>query len=257
VNLTAGREITEAGEIVVDAALARRFGLAPGDDVEFLGYAFTVAGLSGTASNAFNPYVFVRLTDLVDLYMAGDLPSDLVLDAMLSFLLVELERGANLGTVRAAIERSVPSVDVFTPAELAANDVVVIRGFMGAALNLLVGVAYVAGILIVGLTLYTSASGRLREFAVMKALGAFRGWLSLQLLSEALVVTTIALGVGAALAQVLASVIGWLAPQYLVQPLEPAVLVTTALTVPIVGCAGALLPMRRVARLDPATVFGS
>jgi hypothetical protein len=42
-RLVAGREITEKDEIIVDASLARKYGFAPGDSVEFMGHGFTIA----------------------------------------------------------------------------------------------------------------------------------------------------------------------------------------------------------------------
>jgi hypothetical protein len=92
-HLVSGRGIAEKDEIVVDAALARKYGFAPGDSVEFLGHTFKIAGLSADGTNFFNPYVFARLEDVVDLYLAGDLPEELATNAALSFLLVDLEPG--------------------------------------------------------------------------------------------------------------------------------------------------------------------
>lgn len=254
-DLVAGRSIMQTGEIVVDALLARRLGLHPGDGVEFLGYRFSIAGLAAGTSNPFNPYVFVRLIDLVDLYMAGDLPGDLPLDAALSFLLIELEPGANREAVRREIERQVESVDVFTPAEIGEHDVRRARGFMDPPLGLLVVVAYVGGILVVGLTLYASVLGRMREFGVMKALGASVARLAREVLVQALLVTGSGFGVAIILAAVLAMVVAWVAPQYPVEPLQIAVRVRTALATIVMACLGALAPVLRVVDVEPGVVF--
>jgi predicted lysophospholipase L1 biosynthesis ABC-type transport system permease subunit len=254
-HLVTGHGIAEKDEIVVDAALARKYGFTPGEGVEFLGHTFKIAGLSADGTNFFDPYVFARLEDVVDLYLAGDLPEEVATNAALSFLLIELEPGADRDAVRAEIERKVPSVNVFTPAELGANDVRRAQGFMGPPLNLLVVIAYVVGILLVALTLYASVLARMREFGIMKAIGTPGVRLAGAVTGEALVVSMLALAIGTSIAVGLAHLIRWAMPLYLVDPLELHVLARTTIGTGIMACLGALLPIHRVAAVDPSSVF--
>jgi putative ABC transport system permease protein len=253
-HLLAGHQIADRDEVVIDAALARKFQLAPGDSVDFLGHRFTVAGLSADTSNFFDPYVFVRLVDLVDLFLAGAF-ADLPLDPGLSFLLVEVRPGADPMTVAAEIERRVDAVDVFTPAALALNDERRVDEFLGPALSLLTGVAFAAGVLVVGLTLYVSVLGRVREFGVMRALGAGSGLLTRHVLVEAVIVSTLALAVGVVLAAATAALIHAAMPEYLVRPLDARAVARTVIAVVAMAGLGAVLPIRRLARVDPASVF--
>lgn len=253
--LIAGHPISALGEIIVDESLARRYRMRPGSRVEFLGYRFTIAGLSADTSNFFNPYVFIRLVDLVDLYVAGDLPGDLPLDAVTSFLLIDVEPGVDRAFVRAAVERQVDTVSVFTPAELAENDVHRAAGIMGPPLDLLVGIAYLVGILVVGLTLYGSIVGRLPELVVMKALGAGMPRLAMIVAGEAVIVAAVAFGVAIVAARLLAIVISVSMPGYLLEPLAPEVVGRTALATLAIACAGSLGPLRRVVTVDPAQAF--
>jgi putative ABC transport system permease protein len=254
-HLVAGHQITAPDQIVADVALARQYGLGPGDGVDFLGHGFTIAGLSGDGTNFFNPYVFVRLEDMIDLFLAGDLPEDVATGAALSFLLIELEPGSDRAAVRADIERKVASVDVFTPAELAANDVRRAQGFMGPPLDLLVAIAYIIAVLVVALTLYGAVLARLREFAIMKAIGARAGWLGRRVLVDALVTSAIAFPVGIVLAAGFARLVGMGMPMYRVQPLDILVLLRTAVAMTATACLGGWLPIRMVADVDPALVF--
>jgi putative ABC transport system permease protein len=254
-RLTAGHPISAKDEIVVDAALAAKYGFVPDDEVEFLGHDFRIAALSADGSNFFGPYVFIRMEDLVDLYLSGDLPEQLAIDAALSFLLVELEPGADVDGVRRAIESAVPAVDVFTPADLAVNDVQRAQTFMGPPLNLLVSVAYVVGVLLVGVTTYASVLARMREFGIMRAVGASSRWLSGQVLREALVVALGALVAGSAVALGVARLFGWLMPMYSVHPTDGTLLARTAVGVGLMACLGAVLPIRSTAAVDPASVF--
>ena len=231
-HLLAGREIADADEVVIDAALAAKFHLAPSSRVEFLGHPFTVAGLSADTSNFFDPYVFVRLVDLID-----------------------LEPGVDRYAVRAAIEQRVSAVDVFTPSELATNDERRVDDFLGPALNVLTTVAFAAGVLVVGLTLYVSVLGRVREFGVMKAIGARPAFLARHVLIEAAVVSTLALVLGIGLAAATAALIHAILPQYLVVPLDLTAVARTATAVTAMAALAVLIPIRRIAVIDPASVF--
>src|SRR5262245_818997 len=253
-HLLAGRDIADADEVVIDAALAAKFHLAPSSRVEFLGHPFTVAGLSADTSNFFDPYVFVRLVDLIDLSLAGEF-ADLPTDGGLSFLLVELQAGADRNAVRAAIEQRVSAVDVFTPSELATNDERRVDDFLGPALNVLTTVAFAAGVLVVGLTLYVSVLGRVREFGIMKAIGARPAFLARHVLIEAAVVSTLALVLGMGLATATAALIHATLPEYLVVPLDPTAVARTATAVTAMAALAVLIPIRRIAVIDPASVF--
>jgi putative ABC transport system permease protein len=252
-RLLAGHEIADVDEVVVDAGLAARFALAPGSRVTFLGHDFTVAGVAA-GTNFLDPYVFVRLTDMLDLYLAGTF-ADLPLEAGLSYLLIEVAPDADLNSVRTEIRRRVNGVDVLTPAQLAENDARRVDEFLGAPLDVLVTVAFAAGVLVVGLTLYVSVLGRMREFGVMKAIGAGRFLIARHIALEVALVSALALVMGVVLAAAIAALLARMMPQYLVLPLGATPLLRTiAATVAMAG-VGALLPTRRLGAVDPASVF--
>jgi len=253
--LLEGRQITESDEIVVDRTLAARYGLTPGHRVEFMGHEFQLAGVAAEPTNAFNPYVYVRMVDLVDLYLSGELPEDLQIETALSFLLIDAVPGAAVERVRSAIAQAVPEVDVLTPAMLAENDVEVMEDFMGPAMDLLVAVARVAGLLVVGLTLYASVVARERDYAILRALGVRRGAMGMQVAAESVVVGSVAFIVAIGLAWAIATAVAVVAPRYAVSPLDGAVLARTAIAGGVMAAAAALVGIRRVLLVDPMLVF--
>lgn len=255
-ELASGRAIDGPREIVVDASLAADHALRVGDSVEVLGWDFEVVGVSTGTAAMFTPAVFARFADLVDLFLSGELPDDLPSDIpLLSYMLVRLEDGADAADVRASIEASLDWADVHTPQELGAADEEMGRRLLGPVLGLLVGLSYLIGALVVGLTLFGSVQARVRDFAVVVALGGGPAWLSALVLTEALVVVLAAfvLGLGAAIGG--AELIELLQPDYVVSPLAGSALPRTALAVLILGGLGASLPLRRVLSIDPAIVF--
>ncbi len=91
----------------------------------------------------------------------------------------------------------------------------------------------------------------------MRALGFTPRMLGMAVVIEAGVLTLLAIPLGIALSQILATIIHVLAPVYLILPTEPAGLVRTAVICLVLAGLGALAPVRLIAGMDPAVVFRS
>ena len=107
----------------------------------------------------------------------------------------------------------------------------------------------VAGIIISAL-LYVSALQRVRDFAVLKALGSNSASLFGSLATQAIIVSLIAALFGA----ILSNFLGGIFSQPVAIPLE-AYLTLPAIAV-IVGLLSSLVALRRVTGADPASAFG-
>jgi putative ABC transport system permease protein len=255
-RLTAGRQIEREREIVVDSALASKYGLAVGSEVEFVGAKFRIVGLSTGTASMLNPYVFARYVDLVDLYLSGDFGDAATTDAsLLSFLLIETVPGTDVGVLRDAIKRTVPTVSVLTREELADNNVAMGKRMFAPILSLLVAISYVIGTLVVGLTTYVSVVNRSRDLAVMKAIGSQTGQLVRGVVADTGFVCAISLVLGIASAIAIARAIEWLAPGYSVVPWSLRALVRTSIAVGLIAGIGALAPLRQISSLEPAMAF--
>lgn len=256
-RLSAGRDIAGPREIVLDGRLAKLYRLRTGDRVELFERELVVVGLSSGTDVSFAPFAFVTYDELIDLYLAADVPGAMSGAPLLSFLLIELRPGTDATDVRRAIESRAEGVDVYTPAELAAHDVDFGRGLFGPVLNLLVAVAWFAVVLAVGLTMYVAVIDRRRDIGVMKALGVGTGGLATMVVFEALFVLALAFPVALILARGAGAAVEALSPLYRVMPWEASVLVRGALAASIAGLVGALVPIRRLAALEPDLVFRS
>ncbi|MBF8266559.1 MAG: hypothetical protein HW388_67 [Dehalococcoidia bacterium] len=251
-RLKEGRDLGGPGEVVVDYALARANDLVLGDHLDIYGRDFRVVGLSAETASWFGSYFFISLEDAFTLTSVGrEAPSA----GAPSSLLVEVEPGAQVSRVRTAIEAAVPAVDVFTPGELAAKDVAIVRDLMGSVLRLLVGVAYGAGVLVIGLTLYAAVFERLREYGIMKAIGARNARLYGYVLGQVIAFAAAGFVVGVLASFGVAALIGWLLPKYLVLPWDGGVLLRAGVATIIMASVASLIPVRQVAGVDPALVF--
>ncbi|HEY5622558.1 MAG TPA: FtsX-like permease family protein, partial [Gammaproteobacteria bacterium] len=256
-DIVAGKRVPAERGIIIDRALAVKYDLAPGDPMTISDFVFTVSGISANSSAFLTPFAFITFDDLIDFYFESDIGADIATFALLSFLLVETEPGAGLAEVAARIEEQVSVADVYLPSTLAARDERLGREMLGPILGLLLVVSYGIGVLVVGMFMFVAIRGRIRDFGVLKALGFRTRSRSSSALLEALLLPLLALPVGIALAQAIASIIHATAPVYLILPTEPQGIGRTALAALAFAALGALVPVRAIARIDPAMVFRS
>jgi putative ABC transport system permease protein len=172
-------------------------------------------------------------------------------------LLVDLTPGAHREQVAKAIEAAVPSADVLAPQTLARNDAGVGAALFGPTLWLLKGIGSVIGVLVVGMLMFASVAGRLRDLGVLKAIGYRNRRLFALVGAEAIALTALSVPIGMVLARSIAGLIGRVEPLYLVLPLEPRGIARALLLCLAFAVLGALAPARTISRVDPALVFRS
>ena len=107
-------------------------------------------------------------------------------------------------------------------------------------------VAFLIALAVIALTLFTATLSKVREYAVVKALGASSWRLSGTVFAQA--AWSIAVGVAAVVA---------VATPNIRLSIEPASVARVGLSALLAGAFGALIPLRRVIRLDPSTAFKS
>jgi putative ABC transport system permease protein len=254
-EIVSGRSVEADREIVIDQGLSRKFGLGPGDPIMISDFEFRISGVSGASAAFFTPFAFIKYDDLIDFYLESEVAADIATFPLLSFLLVDVESGADPPVVAAAIERQIAVADTFLPTELAGRDEELGRELMGPILGLLIIVSYGTGALVVGMFMFAAIKARVRSLGVMRALGFRPQMLSLAVVAEAGLLTLLALPVGIFLSLVLARIIHELSPVYLILPVEPEAIIRTAVICLVMACIGALAPVRMIARLEPAAVF--
>jgi putative ABC transport system permease protein len=254
-EIIAGQSIDRPRDIVVDESLAKKYGLEPGDEFEVSDFTFTIAGIASDSAALFTAFGFVSYDGLIDFYFESDMVADITTFPLLSFLLVEIEPGARASAVAERIEADIPDADVFMPEALAQRDVELGESFVAPVLGLLLLVTYVIGVLVVGLFMFSAIDARRRALGVLRALGFTSRALAGSIISEVTIVILLAIPIGMVVAWGIAETIQGLAPLYLTLPLEPVQVLRTAVGSLVFGLAGAVVPVRAVARLDPAIAF--
>jgi len=115
-------------------------------------------------------------------------------------------------------------------------------------------VSYVVGLLVIGLTIYTATVERAREYGVLKAIGADTTRLAAVVISQAFIGAGLGVVVGIGLSYTVAVLIGTVLPEMQVL-IETSALLRELPILALITALAALLPLGRIARLDPMVVF--
>jgi putative ABC transport system permease protein len=231
------------GQVLVDEVTAEELGIDLGDDVTVMGQSFEVSGLSTDGTNIVNTTVYIGTDDFAR--MRGD---------GVAFVLVGAEPGTAPDEIVARLAAEVPGTTAQTSDEFARQEGNVVRDMAADVMAIMTVIGFLIALTVVGLTLFTSTLSKLREYGVVKALGAGPTRLAATVVAQA--AWTVALGLVLAVAAALAlgRAIGALTPNVIVL-VEPGSVLRTATGALLVGGIAALIPLRRVLRVDPATAF--
>lgn len=245
-SLSAGREPrVDGAEILLDESLASRDQIQVGEYVSIQGHDLQVVGLTRGTSNWMSPFLFLPQQILSQLVSS---------EHAVSFFLLDLPAGADAEAIGQRIEASVEDVHAMTPTVLAEHDQSVLAAVMETPLMVMLAISIVIGAAVLGLTSYTAALDRMREYGVLKAIGAPLQTMRLWLFEEALYRGGLGYVLGAVGSLGAARAIEAVWPQFTVR-ITFASLAFVALALIGMVLLGTLLPLRRIAKLEPAAVF--
>ena len=243
-RLAAGRS-PGPGEVVVDEVAADELGVEVGDAVSVLGAPapLRVSGLSTNGTNIVNTTVYVRSEDFARL--RGD---------TFAYVLVGAEPGITPATLAQRLSDALPDTTVQTRAEFARQEANVVRDMAADIMKIVTVIGFLIALAVIGLTLFTATLAKLREYGVVKALGAGSGRLAATVAAQAAWSVALGLAVAVTLSVVIGAAIGAATPNVQVA-IEASSVIRTGAGALVVGALAALLPLRRVLRVDPATAF--
>ncbi|MBI2237873.1 MAG: ABC transporter permease [Actinobacteria bacterium] len=240
-DVASGRPVREDDEVVVDRTLADQHGIGIGDRIVVMGEPFRVVGLSTGTRSWMASFVFTSHEAIERL---------LSMPGTTSFVLV---RTGEPAAVAEAI-REETGLTVLSPRELGGNDRALLGKVMDGPLTLMLLIAFAAGTLIVALTVYSAIVERIREYGIVKAMGARRGRLFRIVLGQTFIVTALGTAAGYLLFRGASWLVGTLRPQMWVRQSVAGVGGAIAAAV-LMAVLAAVVPTRRIARLDPASVY--
>jgi putative ABC transport system permease protein len=235
----------QTGEIVLDLALAEQLNVSVGDRVQVIGMPLRVSGeISGTASLA-SSYAFVARATLARALHAEQLTS---------YVLVRARPGVSAEALARRIEREVPSVTASTTPQFADSERRLVGDMATDIVRAMMLTGLIIGIAVAGLVAYSQTLGQLRDCGVLRAIGlSARRALTLVAAQIAVLV-----GSGLVVSLVLVELLAAVGPRLstgLALDVRPEDVLQTAALATAVTVGAALVPILRVARVEPASVF--
>lgn len=245
ISMDRGNGKPSGDEIVVDSVLARTQGLGIGDTLTSGSHTFKVVGVASGGNFAFTQASFVNIHAAADLLQMGD---------AVTFWLFRVTPGTNVEQLSAGIESAAPGVQVFTSHEFAQATRHRILDSVIPIIGLIVGLAFIVGIAITSLTIYTTTVERTREFGVMKAIGFNNMDLYKLVVNQSMLTGLVGFVFGVTLTLVLSRFVDRLVPQFIVF-VRPQDIALVLLATILMAAGAAIVPARRVGAVDPAVAF--
>lgn len=240
--------ITAPDAIIVDRSYLSDLGVhGIGDTAQIESGRVRVRALTeGIRSFTMAPYVFTTLNRARSLLSA---PPD-----NYTFLLVQLEPGANAGSVRAALASRLPGKEVLTKDEFRDRSLDQWLFSTGAGVALIGGaiLGLLVGTVIVAQTLYSSTKDHLNEFATLRALGSSSGYIHRVILAQAGLSAVIGYVLGMAIALIIVSLSKHTALPILMTPALAGALFLLTVFMCAISAVSAIM---KVTKIDPAMVF--
>jgi putative ABC transport system permease protein len=243
--LRAGRPPADDDEVVLDWLMAEQHGFGLGSTIEILDRDFTVVGLSEGTNSWMTSFFFIEKRAAERVLLTPDTTS---------FVLLTLAPQTDPAAVETRLRRRLREAEIVPAAVMKQNDVDLLVQIFAVPLQMMVAIAFAVGTAILGMIIYTATVERVREYGVLKAVGAKNWQLYLLVSQQALATALVGVMLGIGLAWLVG---GWIMatwPEFLVI-IQPETTLTTAVVGLLMGLLAALLPARYVGRLDPAQVF--
>jgi putative ABC transport system permease protein len=172
----------------------------------------------------------------------------------ISAVLVKLQPGVNADSVVAAINKTVYGIRAWKAEDLKSSTIntILATSGIGASTGSLIVFAIVAGFFIIGLTMFSSALDRLKDYGTLKAIGASNNYIRSVILGQAfsfaftgflfafLLLTGFQKGVEAS---------------GLVFEFSPVIIIGLLSVTLFISLFGAVFAIRRISGVEPASVF--
>jgi putative ABC transport system permease protein len=236
------------GAIITDFYDSPALGdIRPGDYFEVNGKKVYNAGLTRGARSFGGG--LLAFTTLERARYLGNVPTNKV-----SFYLVKPRANVPEAQVIGLINSSINGVRAWNAEALSETTVKTVLATNGIAASFgsLIGFAIISGLVIIGLTLYSAAIDRIKDYGTLKAIGATNGYVSRLILTQALLFAVVGYVIGRGMVEGFRQGIAQSGTLFFFPVwFEYALFFVTLL----ISVGGSVFAIRRINSLEPATVF--
>lgn len=171
-----------------------------------------------------------------------------------SAFLLELEPGTDPVQLRDQLNANLVGVRAWLPKDFSATTRTTILGSSGIALSTgtLIIFAIISGMVIIGLTLFSSVVDRIKDYATLKAIGASNGFVTRLILTQALIIALIGFGMGQVLVEGFRNGV---ANAGLIFKFSPLLRFGFFMITLVISVGGAMFAVQKITKAEPASVF--
>jgi putative ABC transport system permease protein len=230
-------------EIAVEQVAADRLAVDIGDTVTVLGDRFRISGVFRGGTSVVNSIAFITLDD----FAARRGPA-------VAYVFAGAVPGIVADDLAVRIAEAVPDATVQTRDDFTGEEAALVRDMSADLMRIMSIVGLLIALAVIGLTLFALTLAKLREHAIVKALGGRTRRLAAVVLAQAAWSVATAIAVATLVAVALGELVERLNPAITIV-IEPASVQRVAFAALVVGFLGAIMPLRRVVAVDPASAF--
>jgi len=171
-----------------------------------------------------------------------------------SAVLLDVAPGADPAVVRDRINRSVYGVRAWTAKDFASSTVgfLLANSGIGFSIGSLIVFALIAGFFIIGLTMYSAALDRIRDYGTLKGIGASNGYIVRLILLQAFLFAIVGFALGYLFIDLFRRGIAKAGTTF---EFSPIIVLGFFLVTLLISIGGAFFAIRRIISLEPASVF--
>lgn len=237
--------VPERGTIILDRTFAKQAGVSEGDELTFGDESFRVAEVRGIGNVLVTQFAFINPEAYRALF---DVPG------AVNYFLVSLEERIAPESVIEPITEVVPGSSVYTTDAFAGRASEKGTGDFLPIIRVILAISFIVGLAVLSLVIYSATIERAREYAIMKVIGASPLGLYRIVLSQSIFIAIVGFGGGVGLAFLFNEVAGDLVPQFITYIRTQDIALVFGITL-VMSIIASFMPINRVARVEPATVF--
>ena len=209
--------------------------------------SLTVVGYSKGGDFVYTQVAHVTIETAVD-FLALDPPSQR------TFFVMTLEDPEQREVLARRLEVALPGVEFITGESFAAETRDRILGQILPILIVVLIVAFIVGLAVAGLTIYTATIEKSREYGILKAEGFTNPYLYRVVFEQSMVTGFLGFLIGAAMTIFVGPVAQAQVPQFVVFVRWQDILGIAGATL-LMALIAAYIPVRRLTNIDPVSVF--
>lgn len=244
--ITEGKKFLTRDEVIIDKVIANNHDLKIGDKLDVLGKQLKIAGTTEGTFSMVSSILFLNKEAF-----KGKIPAQTT-----SFSLVQTQNGTNVNAIKKKINTKLKLAHALTRKEFESSEREIAKKMGIDIISVMTLISLLAAIGVVALSVYSVTFEKIRDFGVLKAIGAGKNKLYLIVISQALFSTIIAALIGVLFSLGIAQLLKLFASEVLVI-ITVASFVRAFIIAAFIGVIAAYLPVRQIAKVDPVIVFSN